>query len=185
MGNQASRVNDSPIHEVNNPIDITIENNNTNDQLSTSPHVEIPLTKSNSINNVYGSSYPVVGSLLTSLTVEDANKVYSTSVPPILQDIPPIPEEEKMDLDTEETETGTQELIPTVITWKHGGNKVFVMGSFNRWTEKVELKRSESENDFSTVLVLKPGTHRIKFVVDDEWKCSTDLVTAADPRNQL
>lgn len=29
------------------------------------------------------------------------------------------------------------------------------------------------------------GTHRLKFVVDDEWRCSNDMETATDPDGKL
>jgi 5'-AMP-activated protein kinase regulatory beta subunit len=32
---------------------------------------------------------------------------------------------------------------------------------------------------------LPPGTHRLKFIVDDEWKCSNDMETATDPDGNL
>ncbi|CAG8490583.1 5786_t:CDS:2 [Acaulospora colombiana] len=31
----------------------------------------------------------------------------------------------------------------------------------------------------------KQGTHKLKFIVDDEWKCSSDLSTATDPDGNL
>jgi hypothetical protein len=34
-------------------------------------------------------------------------------------------------------------------------------------------------------LNLPPGTHRIKFIVDDEWKCSTELSAATDAEGNL
>jgi hypothetical protein len=40
-------------------------------------------------------------------------------------------------------------------------------------------------HDFSAVLELPPGTHRLKFIVDDEWKCSNDMETATDPDGNL
>lgn len=42
-----------------------------------------------------------------------------------------------------------------------------------------------STSDFSTILNLPPGTHRIKFIVDDEWKCSTELSAATDAEGNL
>lgn len=42
-----------------------------------------------------------------------------------------------------------------------------------------------STHDFSAVLELPPGTHRLKFIVDDEWKCSNDMETATDPDGNL
>ena len=32
---------------------------------------------------------------------------------------------------------------------------------------------------------MPPGRHNLKFVVDDEWKCSEDLPTASDPDGHL
>jgi hypothetical protein len=42
-----------------------------------------------------------------------------------------------------------------------------------------------STNDFTTVINLTPGTHKLKFIVDDEWKCSNDFSTATDPDGNL
>ncbi|CAB4377266.1 unnamed protein product [Rhizophagus irregularis] len=73
--------------------------------------------------------------------------------------------------------------IPTIITWSQGGNNVFVTGTFNDWKYNVRL--SKSSNDFTTVIDLEPGTHKLKFIVDDEWKCSNDFSTATDPDGNL
>lgn len=47
------------------------------------------------------------------------------------------------------------------------------------------IEITSSTQDFSAVLELPPGTHRLKFIVDDEWKCSNDLETATDPDGNL
>ncbi|RIA96007.1 Carbohydrate-Binding Module Family 48 protein [Glomus cerebriforme] len=73
--------------------------------------------------------------------------------------------------------------IPTIITWSQGGNNVFVTGTFNDWKYNVRLSKSTS--DFTTVIDLEPGTHKLKFIVDDEWKCSNDFSTATDPDGNL
>ncbi|ORZ14350.1 hypothetical protein BCR41DRAFT_371183 [Lobosporangium transversale] len=78
---------------------------------------------------------------------------------------------------------GEDEYVPTIITWSQGGTNVYVTGTFNNWKQKVRLNKST--NDFSTVLNLPPGTHRIKFIVDDEWKCSTELSAATDAEGNL
>lgn len=36
----------------------------------------------------------------------------------------------------------------------------------------------QSTSDFTTVVDMPPGKHTIKFIVDDEWKCSDSLPTA-------
>ncbi|KAI9259905.1 hypothetical protein BY458DRAFT_273273 [Sporodiniella umbellata] len=73
--------------------------------------------------------------------------------------------------------------IPTIITWTQGGNNVYVTGTFNDWKNKIKLVKST--HDFNAVLDLPPGTHRLKFIVDDEWKCSNDFDTATDPDGNL
>ncbi|CAG8454110.1 14633_t:CDS:10 [Ambispora leptoticha] len=73
--------------------------------------------------------------------------------------------------------------IPTIITWSQGGNNVFVTGSFNNWKKNIRL--CKSSNDFTTVIALPSGTHKLKFIVDDEWKCSNDLEIATDSDGNL
>ncbi|CAO3600854.1 unnamed protein product [Absidia cylindrospora] len=70
------------------------------------------------------------------------------------------------------------ELRSTIITWSQGGDNVYVTGTFNGWKRKLKLVKST--HDFNAVLDLPLGTHRLKFIVDDEWKCSNDLETATD-----
>jgi 5'-AMP-activated protein kinase regulatory beta subunit len=53
-----------------------------------------------------------------------------------------------------------------------------------RWQSLLTLPCCSSQ-DFSAVLELPPGTHRLKFIVDDEWKCSNDLEAATDPDGNL
>ncbi|KAF0492722.1 AMPKBI-domain-containing protein [Gigaspora margarita] len=73
--------------------------------------------------------------------------------------------------------------VPTIITWSQGGNNVYVTGTFNEWKRNIRL--CKSSKDFTTVLNLPPGTHKLKFIVDDEWKCSNELSTATDPDGNL
>lgn len=42
-----------------------------------------------------------------------------------------------------------------------------------------------STHDFSLVLNLPPGPHRLKFIVDESWRCSDDLATATDADGSL
>ncbi|KAI8080818.1 uncharacterized protein B0P05DRAFT_539709 [Gilbertella persicaria] len=73
--------------------------------------------------------------------------------------------------------------VPTIITWSQGGNNVYVTGTFNGWKHKIKLVKST--HDFSAVLELPPGTHKLKFIVDDEWRCSNEMETATDPDGNL
>jgi hypothetical protein len=69
-------------------------------------------------------------------------------------------------------------VIPTVFRWEHGGNHVYVAGTFNGWHQKIPLHRSG--NDFITIQGLSPGRHAYKFVVDDEWRFAPDQPAIAD-----
>ncbi|KAK4510711.1 Transcription initiation protein spt3 [Mucor velutinosus] len=84
---------------------------------------------------------------------------------------------------TKTTTPTTNQGVPTIITWTQGGNNVYITGTFNGWKHKIKLVKST--HDFSAVLDLPPGTHRLKFIVDDEWKCSNDMETATDPDGNL
>ncbi|KAL3899267.1 MAG: hypothetical protein SGCHY_002166 [Lobulomycetales sp.] len=65
--------------------------------------------------------------------------------------------------------------IPIWLTWTRGGQTVYVTGTFNDWKQKIRLQRDVEDSDLSTIVDLQPGTHKLKFIVDDEWKCSKDL----------
>ena len=43
----------------------------------------------------------------------------------------------------------------------------------------------QSNEDFTTIIEMPSGTHHLKFIVDDEWKCSEDLPTASDMDGNL
>ena len=70
-----------------------------------------------------------------------------------------------------------------MIVWSHKGTAVYLTGSFNNWQKKIRLQ--ESTEDFSTVVDMPPGEHQLKFIVDDEWKCSEDLPKVKDHDGNL
>ncbi|TKY90898.1 hypothetical protein EX895_000896 [Sporisorium graminicola] len=85
-----------------------------------------------------------------------------------------------------QTQAGHQQspLMPIVLTWRAGGREVFVTGTFaNEWRSKILLHKSK--RDHTCVLHLPPGTHRLKFIVDDRWRVSRDLPTATDGDGNL
>lgn len=77
------------------------------------------------------------------------------------------------------------EKYETVIEWKQGGAKVYVTGSFTSWRRMIKLTPGDKPGEFSTVLRLPPGTHRLRFVVDHEMRCSDFLPTATDSMGNL
>lgn len=76
-----------------------------------------------------------------------------------------------------------QSVVPTVFRWEHGGNAVFITGSFNNWSRKVPMHRSG--NDFIFIQSLAKGRHAYKFVVDDEWRFAPDQPTVADTSGNI
>ncbi|KAJ9608943.1 galactose metabolism- protein [Cladophialophora chaetospira] len=79
----------------------------------------------------------------------------------------------------------TTQTTPTVIEWNHGGNKVYVTGTFANWEKKYRLHPRKDGPGMFTTISLPSGTHHLKFVVDGEMVTSSDLPTAVDFNNFL
>ena len=70
---------------------------------------------------------------------------------------------------------------PVNLIWRGRGKHVFVTGTFaDEWQSKIPLKQLRPHTPFLCTVYLPPGTHRLKFVVDDRWRVSSDLDTATD-----
>ncbi|XP_032899519.1 5'-AMP-activated protein kinase subunit beta-1 [Amblyraja radiata] len=69
--------------------------------------------------------------------------------------------------DLEVNNKTSKQARPTVFRWKGGGKEVFISGSFNGWTNKIPLTRSQ--NNFVAILDLPEGEHQYKFHVDGHW----------------
>lgn len=89
---------------------------------------------------------------------------------------PLLPEEERPHNYEEET-------VPTVFTWNQGGHEVYITGSFNKWKEKIPMRKSMGE--FTIIKNLPPGVHQYKFIVDGKWVHSPDQNIAADVDGNL
>ncbi|GAA5918526.1 hypothetical protein JCM1841_003282 [Sporobolomyces salmonicolor] len=91
--------------------------------------------------------------------------------------------------------------VPTLIKWKNedgqepedsekggkakGPKEVYVTGTFAKgWKTKIELRKTDP-SDFSALISLPPGPHRLKFIVDNEWKASKHLPVATDADGNL
>jgi hypothetical protein len=74
-------------------------------------------------------------------------------------------------------------LVPTVFRWEHGGNAVFITGTFNGWSNRVPMHRSG--NDFVYIAGLARGKHAYKFIVDDEWRFAPDQPTVPDAAGNI
>ncbi|PSK36300.1 hypothetical protein C7M61_004124 [Candidozyma pseudohaemuli] len=70
--------------------------------------------------------------------------------------------------------------VPVDIKWVQGGEKVYVTGSFTGWRKMIGLQKQEEEKTYLVTLGLPVGTHRFRFVVDNELRFSDFLPTATD-----
>ncbi|XP_022742949.1 LOW QUALITY PROTEIN: sucrose nonfermenting 4-like protein [Durio zibethinus] len=62
-------------------------------------------------------------------------------------------------------------LIPMRFVWPYGGRRVFLSGSFTRWSEHIPMSPMEGcPTVFQVICRLSPGFHQFKFFVDDEWR---------------
>jgi 5'-AMP-activated protein kinase regulatory beta subunit len=77
-----------------------------------------------------------------------------------------------------------EEKFDTRIVWKQGGSNVYVTGSFTNWRKMIRLTRQEN-GEFATILKLPAGTHRMRFLVDNELRCSDYLPSATDSMGNL
>lgn len=72
-------------------------------------------------------------------------------------------------------------MVPVEIRWQQGGSKVYVTGSFTKWRKMIGLiPDSDNNGSFHVKLRLLPGTHRFRFIVDNELRVSDFLHTATD-----
>ncbi|KAG9099019.1 hypothetical protein FS749_002307 [Ceratobasidium sp. UAMH 11750] len=76
--------------------------------------------------------------------------------------------------------------VPTRIVWRGDGVRVELAGTFDRdWQGRRTLVWDPNMRAHVTTVDLKPGTHRLKFIVDEQWKCANDLPTAVDDGGNL
>ncbi|MBA0859471.1 hypothetical protein Goshw_007185 [Gossypium schwendimanii] len=62
-------------------------------------------------------------------------------------------------------------LIPMRFVWPYGGSRVFISGSFTRWSEHIPMSPMEGcPTVFQVICSLSPGYHQFKFFVDNEWR---------------
>ncbi|KAA3472662.1 sucrose nonfermenting 4-like protein [Gossypium australe] len=62
-------------------------------------------------------------------------------------------------------------LVPMRFIWPYGGSRVFLTGSFTRWSEHIPMSPMEGcPTVFQVIWSLSPGYHQFKFFVDGEWR---------------
>lgn len=69
--------------------------------------------------------------------------------------------------------------VPVMFKWTHGGQRVSITGTFNNWaSEGIPMVRSGQE--FYQVVQVSKGVHEYKFMVDGEWKFSSEQPALQD-----
>lgn len=62
-------------------------------------------------------------------------------------------------------------LIPKRFVWPYGGTRVYLIGSFTRWSEHIPMSPMEGcPSVFQVICSLMPGYHQFKFNVDGQWR---------------
>jgi 1,4-alpha-glucan branching enzyme len=67
----------------------------------------------------------------------------------------------------------------TKFVWKSGEEEitnVLISGTFNQWSEKLELHKNE-EGNWEIEIEIPPSVIQFKFIIDGEYECSNDYPT--------
>ncbi|CUM54845.1 unnamed protein product [Debaryomyces tyrocola] len=90
-----------------------------------------------------------------------------------------VSEAQKAPAAPQETMPDPNVTLPIDIRWTQGGEKVYITGSFTGWRKMIGLAKQQ-DNSFLITLGLPIGTHRFRFVIDNELRFSDFLPTATD-----
>ncbi|KAL0479907.1 AMPK-b [Acrasis kona] len=72
-----------------------------------------------------------------------------------------------------------------MFSWSYGGRKVYIVGTFNQWKEKIPMNFNSDDNSFVVILNVAPGRHLYRFIVDNEYKTDPNSPTCADNQGYL
>lgn len=83
-----------------------------------------------------------------------------------------------------EEDATNPEPVSVKIVW-HGGGRSVVLARAgdDNWQGRQPMDFDSTTGYWSTYVSLLPGTHHLKFIVDDQWRIADDLPTAADDRD--
>lgn len=62
--------------------------------------------------------------------------------------------------------------LPTMFRWRNTAKSCYVSGSYDNWTTKIPLVKSQE--NFYTIIDLPEGTHQFKYYVDNQWICDPE-----------
>jgi len=121
--------------------------------------------------------------VLKSIPIRKKSNRLSTESSPILI-MSPIQEREyvKFPLTGESSLQETAQ-FPTVFSWNHGGQDVYLIGTFTNWKEKISMK--QSHNDFTCIQTLEPGTYYYRYIVDGKWQTDPSQPMITDMNGEV
>ena len=110
---------------------------------------------------------------------EESNMAYNTSNQ---QSVPQSQQQPNVQQTNQRQQTNPNNvMVPVDIVWQQGGSKAYVTGSFTGWRKMIGLVPVPGRPGLLHVkLQLPPGTHRFRFIVDNELRFSDYLPTATD-----
>lgn len=73
--------------------------------------------------------------------------------------------------------------IPAIFQWTHGGDEVYLEGSWDNWRMRIRLQKIG--NEFTIVKMLPSGVYQYKFLVNGESTYSPDLPFMYDERGNI
>lgn len=78
-----------------------------------------------------------------------------------------------------------KEEVPMKIYWRGGGkNVILIRAGDDNWKGRQPMEK-ESDNVWFAWVNLLPGTHHVRYIVDDQVRISDDLPTAVDDQGSL
>ncbi|KAL0578703.1 galactose metabolism-related protein [Marasmius crinis-equi] len=133
------------------------------------------------ITAIQEAKYVVVESSQFNPLVGDPAEELQAPVIPLPLPVLPLPEPLPTSIPDKPSNSDSQEEIMVKISWHGGGSDVFLARQGDeKYMNKVRMEREGSTNTFSTSLPLAPGTHHIRFFVDEQWRVADDLPATVD-----
>lgn len=74
-------------------------------------------------------------------------------------------------------------VVPTILTWSHGGHHVELEGSWDDWSQRQAMQQTGKE--FTLVKLLLPGIYQYKFIVDGMWRHDPALPSMFDDQGNV
>ncbi|KZT11886.1 carbohydrate-binding module family 48 protein [Laetiporus sulphureus 93-53] len=83
-----------------------------------------------------------------------------------------------------EEDIGHPEPVSVKIVWRGSGKSVVLArAGDDNWQGRQSMDYESATDTWLTFVSLLPGTHHLKFIVDDQWKISDEYPTAVDDRD--